>query len=77
LVTDSFTKKASASVGNGANTSFAVSHNLNTEDVLVQVFDNTTHDTVEVDVVRTDVNTVTVSFASAPASNAYRVVVIG
>ena len=77
LVTDSFTKKASASVGNGTNTSFAVVHSLNTEDVLVQVFDNTTHDTVEVDVVRTDVNTVTVTFASAPASNAYRVVVIG
>jgi hypothetical protein len=77
LVTDSFTKKASASVGNGSATSFAVSHNLNTEDVLVQVFDNATHDTVEVDVVRTDVNTVTVSFATAPSSNAYRVVVIG
>jgi len=77
LVTDSFTKKASASVGNGSATSFAVSHNLNTEDVLVQVFDNATHDTVETDVVRTDVNTVTVSFATAPSNNAYRVVVIG
>jgi hypothetical protein len=77
LVTDSFTKKASASVGNGSATSFSVSHNLNTEDVLVQVFDNATHDTVETDVVRTDVNTVTVSFTTAPASNAYRVVVIG
>jgi len=77
LVTDSFTRKASASVGNASATSFAVSHNLNTEDVLVQVFDNATHDTVETDVVRTDVNTVTVSFATAPGSNAYRVVVIG
>jgi hypothetical protein len=77
LVTDSFTKKASASVGNGANTSFAVSHNLGTRDVVVNVYDNATYDTVEVDVVRTDTNTVTVSFATAPANNAYRVVVIG
>lgn len=77
LVTDSFTRKAAANVGNGAATSFAVSHNFNTEDVLVQVFDNATHDTVETDVVRTDVNTVTVSFTTAPGSNAYRVVVIG
>lgn len=77
LVTDSFTKKAAANVGNGTNTSFAVIHNLATEDVIVQVFDNVTHDTVEVDVVRTDTNTVTVSFSVAPANNAYRVVVIG
>ena len=77
LVTDSFTKKAAANVGNGVNTSFAISHNLGTRDVQVQVYDNSTFDTVEVDVVRTDTNTVTVSFTTAPTSNAYRVVVIG
>lgn len=77
LVTDSFTKKATANIGNGTNTSFAVEHNLGTRDVQVQVYDNATYDTVEVDVVRTDTNTVTVSFSAAPASNAYRVVVIG
>lgn len=77
LVADSFTKKATANVGNGTNTSFAVTHNFSTRDVVVNVYDNATYDTVEVDVVRTDVNTVTVSFASAPSSNAYRVVVIG
>lgn len=77
LVTDSFTKKATANVGNASATSFAVEHNLNTRDVQVQVYDNATYDTVEVDVVRTDANTVTVSFATAPGTNAYRVVVIG
>ena len=77
LVTDSFTKKATASVGNGTNTSFAVSHNLGTRDVQVQVYDNATYDTVECDVVRTDANTVTVSFTVAPTNDAYRVVVIG
>ena len=77
LVTDGFTKKYSVSVGNGANTSFAVTHNLATRDVQVQVYDNATYDTVEVDVVRTNTSTVTVSFATAPSSNAYRVVVIG
>jgi hypothetical protein len=77
LVTDSFTKKATASVGNGTNTSFAVTHNLGTRDVQVQIYDNATYDTVECDVVRTDANTVTVSFTVAPTNDAYRVVVIG
>jgi hypothetical protein len=71
------THKLSANVGNGSNTSFALSHNLGTRDVQVQVFDNGTYDTVECDVVRTDVDTVTVSFAVAPTSNAYRVVIVG
>ena len=77
LVTDSFTKKATANVGNGTNTSFAVTHNLGTRDVQVQIYDNATYDTVECDVVRTDANTVTVSFTVAPTNDAYRVVVIG
>jgi hypothetical protein len=70
-------RKVAASVGNASATSFAIVHNFNSEDVLVQVFDNASHDTVETDVVRTDVNTVTISFAVAPASNAYRVVIVG
>lgn len=71
------TDKVAINVGNGAATSFAITHNLGTRDVIVNVYDNATYDTVEVDVVRTDTNTVTVSFAVAPASNAYRVVIIG
>lgn len=64
-----------ANVGNGSSTSFALTHNLNTVDVIVQIKDNTNLDLVIADVVITDANTVTVSFASAPASNAYRVII--
>lgn len=77
LVTDSFTKKVSANIGDGSATSFAISHNLGTRDVQVQVYDNSSYDTVECDVVRTDANTVTVSTTSAPASAALRVVIVG
>lgn len=77
LVTDGFTKKVSANVGNGTNTSFAITHNLGTRDVVVNVYDNSGYDTVETDVVRTDTNTVTITFTSAPATDAYRVVIVG
>lgn len=76
LVTDGFTKKASANVGNGSATSFAFAHNLNSRDAIVNVYDNATYETVEVDVVRTDANNVTVTFGIVPSNNAYRVVVI-
>lgn len=66
---------AVANVGDGTNTSYAITHSLGTRDVIVQMYDNTTYDTVYVDTVRTDANTVTLTFASAPALNAYRVLI--
>jgi len=77
LVTDGFTKKVSANVGNNSATSFAITHNLGTRDVTVNVYDNTTYETVEVDIARTNTNTVTVTFAVAPSTDAYRVVITG
>lgn len=71
------TRKYAASVGNGSLTSIAVNHALGSRDVMVQVYDNATYDTVECDVVRTDTNNVTLTFASAPAASAYRCVVQG
>lgn len=72
---DNRTGGYAANIGNASATSFAVVHNLGTVDVVVQVKDNSTLDYVITDIVVTDANTVTVSFASAPALNAYRVIV--
>lgn len=71
------TRKYSANVGDTTSTSFNLDHNLGTRDVTVQVYDNSTYDTVEVDVARPTTNRVTVDFAVAPGSNAYRVVIVG
>jgi len=59
----------------GAGTSYAISHGLNTIDVIVMIKDNATLEEVITDVVITDANTVTVSFATAPSANAYRVII--
>jgi len=59
-------------------TALVVSHNLGSDDVTVQVFETSgTKALVETDVERTSSNTVTLKFATAPASGAYRVVITG
>jgi hypothetical protein len=63
------------SIGNGSTLAYAVSHNLGTLDVIVQLYDTATYETVYADVVRNSVNQVTVTFASAPASGAIRVLI--
>jgi hypothetical protein len=68
--------KYAASVGDGAATSYTVTHNLNTRDVIVTVYDNSSpYAEVITDVAHTTVNTVTIAFSVAPTSNQYRVVV--
>ena len=62
----------------GGATSQVITHNLNSQAVIVQVFRTLTPwDTVECDVERTTVNTVTLRFSVAPATNEYSVVVLG
>lgn len=70
-------RKYSASIGNGSATSIAVTHNLGTKDVTVSLRENATDAGVLTDWTATDTNTVTLTFAVAPASNAYRVTVTG
>jgi len=52
----------------GGSASIAVNHNLGTRNVIVQLFDTSSWETVYADVVRTNTNTVTLTFASAPAA---------
>lgn len=71
---DNRTGGYAANIG-GAGTSYALTHSLSTIDVIVMIKDNTTLEEVMTDVVITDANTVTVSFAVAPSANAYRVII--
>ena len=72
---DNRTGGYAANVGDGTNTSFALTHGLGTRDLAVFIYDNTTYEEIITDVVLTSTTVVTVSFATAPASNAYRVVI--
>lgn len=72
-----FGVKKSFLIGDGSATSIAVTHNLGTRDVIVAVYDASTYAVVECDITNTSTTQVTLGFATAPASNSYRVVVIG
>ena len=64
-----------ANVGNASATSFALTHSLGTRDVIVLIYDNATYEQIYADVAMTSTTVVTVTFATAPASSAYRVVI--
>lgn len=64
-----------ASIGDGSTTSIAVTHNLGSQDVIVQLYDASSLDTVYADVVRTSTSVVTIDFATAPATNDIRVLI--
>ncbi len=70
-------RKFAANIGNGAATAIAVTHNLGTQDITFAVREVATNAAVLTDATATDANTVTLTFAVAPASNAYRVTVHG
>ena len=70
------TRKYVSNIGNGSATTYTLTHNLGTRDVIVQIMDNTTYEIVVADIVMATTNTVTVTFATAPSSNAYRAVIM-
>jgi hypothetical protein len=72
-----FPIKKSFTIGDGATTAIVVTHNLGTKDIHVMVRDFTTDAGILVDWTATSTNTATITFAVAPATNAYRAVIIG
>ena len=63
------------SIGNGTATSFDVSHGLATRDLIVQLYDTTTYETIMADVTRPDTSKVTIAFNVAPTTNQVRVLI--
>lgn len=68
-------KRYAANIGDGTSTSIAVTHSLNSLDVVVEVYEIATGESVGVGVTRTSANVVTIEAIQAPATNALRVVV--
>ena len=61
----------------GGTTAEVITHNLNTKDVIVQLYRVASpYDTVFTDVERTSVDTITLRFAVAPSAGEYRVVIM-
>lgn len=72
------TRKYSTAIGNGSNTTLTVTHNLGTRDVTVQIYEAADPwAQVLADVFADTTNTVDITFASAPSSSQYRVIVTG
>jgi hypothetical protein len=71
-------RKYAANVGDATNTSYTITHNLGTKDVVVSVYDNASpYAEVVCDVQHTSTTAITLLFSVAPTSNQYRVVVNG
>jgi hypothetical protein len=64
-------------IGNNSASIFTITHNLGTRDVITSVYDNSTYENIITSIANTTTNTISLSFNNIPATNAYRVVVIG
>lgn len=70
------TRKFSQNFGDGAATSYVITHNFNTRDLIVEVYRNSGNfDTVLAEIQRTSVNALTILTDTAPAANAFRVMI--
>lgn len=71
-------RKYSVAIGDGANTSIVVTHNLGTRDINVSIRETAGgYNFVYTDISATTTNTITLNFAVAPASGEYTVIVTG
>ncbi|MGM7556417.1 hypothetical protein [Aerococcus christensenii] len=74
---DNVAKKYSTFIGDGTATEIAINHNLNTEDVVINLIEVATKEVVVVDCKVVDANTIKVITKEPLASQAYKIVVVG
>ena len=72
---DGIKKYTGTITGTGSATSFTVTHNLGTKNVIVQVY-NSSGETVVVDTTRTSTTAVTLAFKTAPTTSETFIVLI-
>lgn len=78
LVTASIANKVTATIGDGVNTAFVVTHGLKTKDLIVSLRDVITpFETVWTDIEMTTEDVLTVRFAEAPETGRYAITIIG
>lgn len=68
--------KYTQSFGDGTNTIFVITHNLNSQDIVYKVWDNNTNNEEVVDVQVTTVNTLKITCAVAPTVNQFKIVIL-
>lgn len=72
-----FARKYTGTIGDGSATSIAVTHGLGSQYVTAQAYEVSGNAQIECDIVLTSSTQTTFTFATAPASNAIRVVITG
>lgn len=71
-------RKYATTLGNGSSTTLTATHNFNTRDVTVELYENSgSYQKVDTDVLHNAVNSIDLVFLTAPTSNQYVVVVTG
>lgn len=73
----SYARTYTQTIGDGSTTSIAVTHSLSNQYVVAQVYDVTSNAKVDCDIVLTSSSVTTFTFAVAPTTNQYRVVIAG
>lgn len=68
-------KKFTTMIGDGLTKEIVVTHNLNTKDILINLYEG--DNMVIADIQTTSVNTVTINFAEAPSLDSIKVVIAG
>lgn len=76
-IASSSISKHVSNIGDGTSKIFTVNHRLDTKDITCTIIDNSTNQTVVMTCKIRDNNNIELEFIKPPATNEYRVVIIG